>query len=131
MLNMFDNKGTEPGSLNKDGLHSVAHLSRLSNTKWAATLFLMQEGVLNKPEHCQKCGGSVGWKRDPFLTEVKFEWLAASTDVDVHTFFGSVFTKSNNNTTTTMVSGGIHHHLHPVTQSKTPSPFNAIISVNH
>ena len=82
MLEMFD-KETQTG-YNDEGLYSMSQLSQLLSTKWAATKYLMAEGVIECPKRCIKCGYKMGWKKDPYETEVKFSKNLICKPVSAH-----------------------------------------------
>ena len=75
----FDRNNGKP---DKNGLPDVPSVIKLLETKWSATQFLYQEGILSIPNVCVKCGSGVGFKRDPYLTQAKFDQNSCDKDVD-------------------------------------------------
>ena len=58
------------GELNSEGLPTLPNLSRVVCNKWESTKYLIQVGVLERPDCCKKCGKSVAFKKDPYMTDV-------------------------------------------------------------
>ena len=63
-------------------LPSVSFVVNLLESKWKATLFLLEMGILNLPDVCEKCGSGIWYKKDPFINNVKFATKATNKDTD-------------------------------------------------
>ena len=71
MLDLFCQPSPDGDKHNKHGLPSLSTLNKECDNKWNATKHMFEEGILVKPDNCPKCNYKVGFKKDPWMTQVK------------------------------------------------------------
>ena len=73
MLEMFEKNESTGMAFNAHGLPSISTMSNVLKTKWSAVEYCFEEGILTMPKVCPKCGGLIGFKKNPYVTNVKYE----------------------------------------------------------